>query len=344
MSLTRFKSRYLDTILDILWKQWASIGVAGQYGTGRGRLIVDPEALLLFSGTMARYDQRLFDEMLDWLVVNNRFINIQRLKTLLKNEGFQSGRVISAVAGFLANEKSGLKWKSLAGENHGQDSLDSMFFMNSGQDLPVPGEIDPIFSRYGLRRNPIVLRGMSEPFPGRGIPSLLLQIRSILGIGARSEILLYMLLNNETTISRISEQTYYAWRSVQDVLFEWGHTPMIDFPAYRRGRTYRLHRDSWSDLLGIADAHALRWVCWPALYRSLEIIWKVLNDESVLDSGRLEQAAELKHVHDFELKNRLFQAGLSSGSGRLEDIGGKAFIDVWIQSIDHILQGILADI
>ena len=45
--------------------------------------IIDPEALLLFTCTLGRHEPRLFDEVLDWLQENGRFINILRLKRIL---------------------------------------------------------------------------------------------------------------------------------------------------------------------------------------------------------------------------------------------------------------------
>jgi hypothetical protein len=68
MLLTDFTDRFLEALLDLIWAQWSSVGAAGLSGLeGRG-LMVDPEVLLLFSATMARHDQRLSDEMPDWLI------------------------------------------------------------------------------------------------------------------------------------------------------------------------------------------------------------------------------------------------------------------------------------
>ena len=42
-----------------------------------------PGAMLLFTLEMGRYEPRLFDEVLDWLVINGRWIDLQRLRGIL---------------------------------------------------------------------------------------------------------------------------------------------------------------------------------------------------------------------------------------------------------------------
>lgn len=92
-SLKQFRDSYLETLLRFLWREWTVLGVAGQDKAALGH-VVDPETLLLFTCCLGRYDQRLFDEVLDWLVRNGRFINIQRLKNILRQETFQGGDVL----------------------------------------------------------------------------------------------------------------------------------------------------------------------------------------------------------------------------------------------------------
>ncbi len=109
-----FRAYILDRLLDLLWRQWTALGVPGQT-TIEERRVVDPESLLLFSLTVGRYDARLFDEILDWLVVNGAFLNVQRLRNLLKRFDFQSQAQLSAISELLMKKSNDpLKWKRLA--------------------------------------------------------------------------------------------------------------------------------------------------------------------------------------------------------------------------------------
>ena len=77
-SLKIFRDEYLELLLDFLWQEWSALGVAGQK-KDPCRHVIDPEALLLFTCSLGRYDQRLFDEVMDWLTTNGRFINVHAL-------------------------------------------------------------------------------------------------------------------------------------------------------------------------------------------------------------------------------------------------------------------------
>ncbi|HEY5473384.1 MAG TPA: hypothetical protein VIK32_09360, partial [Candidatus Limnocylindrales bacterium] len=69
-----------DVTLELAWRQWTAIGVAGAR-SGR-QTIVDPEALLLATLSVGRLDARLFDEVLDWVAVNAQLLDMARLRRL----------------------------------------------------------------------------------------------------------------------------------------------------------------------------------------------------------------------------------------------------------------------
>ncbi len=71
-------------MVDLLWHQWSSMGVAGYARPDENR-IIDPEALILATTRFGRYDSRLMDESIDWLVKFGNRISLQRLQGLNKN-------------------------------------------------------------------------------------------------------------------------------------------------------------------------------------------------------------------------------------------------------------------
>ena len=84
MSVIEFKHNFFDSLNAFLWRQWIQLGISGQISTDAQRYVIDPEALLLFSSNFCRYDQRLYDLIIDWLNINGNFMNIQRLKAMQK--------------------------------------------------------------------------------------------------------------------------------------------------------------------------------------------------------------------------------------------------------------------
>lgn len=166
ISLAGFRALVLDRLLGLLWRQWCALGVPGHGPVEEGR-VIDPEPLLLLSLTVARYDARLFDEILDWLVVNGAFLNVHRLKALEKRFDFQCKAQVSAVSKLLGNETNNpLKWRRLSAA-YSLEKPEPLFFMKNGKPLPMPDEHAPEFSAHGLMRGPITLRGHAQPSPRR---------------------------------------------------------------------------------------------------------------------------------------------------------------------------------
>ena len=57
-SLKTFREEFLNLLLNFLWRQWSSLGVAGQAG-GDDAWTIDPEALLLFTFEVGRSEPRI---------------------------------------------------------------------------------------------------------------------------------------------------------------------------------------------------------------------------------------------------------------------------------------------
>ena len=70
------RSQLNQRMVDLLWHQWSSIGVAG-YARPDDPRIIDPEALILATTRYGRYDSRLMDESMDWLMKFGNRISVQ---------------------------------------------------------------------------------------------------------------------------------------------------------------------------------------------------------------------------------------------------------------------------
>ena len=62
MPLSELRDRVRRGFLEFAWRQWAQAGVSANI-SGFDRWAIDPEALILFTITVARRDPRLFDEV-----------------------------------------------------------------------------------------------------------------------------------------------------------------------------------------------------------------------------------------------------------------------------------------
>ncbi len=332
--LTEFKDQYRELLLNFLWRQWSGLGVAGHART-EDHWIVDPEALLLFTCTMGRYDPRLFDEVIDWLKVNGTFINILRLKRILRTEKFSGGRVLASIAGLLSKGTEVLKWKSLAENPKYAGTPEPLFFGRDGKDLPILGAPDPHFISYGFNRGPLRTRGYSQPFIPIDATNLLLQLRALLGINVRCEIVAYLLTHEAAHPSQIARDAYYYVRAVQNVLVEMNRSGVVQLRSAGREKHYWLKTERWAALLN-REEQLPRWITWPPLFSALERIWLKLSDPKVVALDSLLQSSEVRQLM-VEVRPQIERAGFDKALSDDSQYLGEEYLPVFLSDITRLL-------
>lgn len=334
-SLIKFKGEYLTGVLDFLWRQWSALGVAGRVRASDD-WVVDLEALLLLTCSMGRYDARLFDEMLDWLQVNGWMVNVMRLKRILRTEQFAGGPVLAAIAGLLAKGAETPKWKQLAALYPRPAVSEPMFFSEDGQPIPVVGEPETSFGRYGWQRGPLRLRGYAQAFRPTEAASLILQLRALLGISVRCEIVVYLLTHEAAHPAQIAREAYYFERAVQGTLVDMSRSGVIQVRAANREKRYWLKADEWLRLLHRADQPVPRWVTWPPFFSALEQIWLGLNDSNLLDLEPLLQASEVRQLMA-KVRPALERAGFDRRLSDDRQHLGESYLPVFIADVKKLL-------
>jgi hypothetical protein len=334
-SLTEFKAAVLDRLLDFLWQQWAALGVAG-YSTSEGHRVIDPESLLLLSLTVCRYDARLFDEILDWLMVNGPFLNIQRLKNIEKQLDFQCKAQLSAVAELLGKNSSyALKWKNLS-TAHSRNNPEPLFYFKDGKPLPVPNTTAPEFYAHGLLRGPIHLRGYSQHFPQQGAPTLLLRLRALLGVNSRCELLCLLGSVDEIHPSDVARQTGYYPRTTQNALAEMAGSGVVRVRTTNREKRYCLQPGVLDKLL-LFDGKPTKWCNWAPLFRALEILCLGITDLKLQHLDPLLLASELRRLAH-NMSPLLGDAGWGQRLSDDKPIHGEKYTEVFFQDIKDILK------
>ena len=294
--LIKSKDQFQEQIFDFLWRQWSVLGVAGTVKPKDNR-IIDPEALLLFSLSVCRYEPRLFDEIIDWLFQNGNFINVQRLQQIQRKYEFNSGPQVSAFAELLAKKSSyRLKWSGLS-KKYYQKEKEPLFFDSKGNALPYPAEEDANseFLSHGLQRGQINLRGYSQAFDLQSPACLLLRLRALLGINARAEILCLLASVKEIHPSEAARQTGYYQKTIQTTLTEMALSGVILTRSSKKEKFYRLKPGVLDGLLK-SNGESAQWFNWPPLLRAVEILWKRLRELSGQEIDSLLLSSELKKL------------------------------------------------
>ena len=339
-SLTDYRAEFQDRLLELLWRQWTALGVAGQ-GESWTRTPLDPEALLLISCTVARLDPRLFDTMLDWLRVNGRYVNIHRLQRMLTALPFAGAAVFAAVAGAISTANQAAKWersstRPLARKPH---SVEPLFFMADGQPLPVVRKPDPQFLALGFLRDQYQPRHVATLFRPEITATLLLRLRAFFGVNARCEILAYLLLNRRGSPRAVAQACGYYPATVTKALAEMGDSGYVASHVEGRHRHYTLIQEAWRPLL-MGEESTPCWISWPTVFCALEHVWIFLRAPARAGQSQLAQASALRRVLQHDTIAGLARSGLPVAFGGWQQHAGESLLPFFVEQLREVLDGV----
>ena len=273
--LKTFRADLSQLVLDAIWAAWSQVGVMGHGKEGAAR-IVDPEPLLLLTWECARQDSRVFDEVLDWLVRNGRWVNVVRLTTLLKEDQTCPPSLVGAVAAFMTQHEKGPKWRTLA-ERCQPESDQPMepLFQRKGKPLvPMNNERDEVFARYGWARSTVFLRGQSQPMPAWTPTSLMLKCRAFFGVNIRADVFAWLVAHGHGTASGLARELGYSQRRVQDTLMEMQLAELFQTRYDGNRKEYSLDANKGWQLMFEATLERAAWFNWRAFGRAVSVVWK----------------------------------------------------------------------
>ncbi len=278
--------------MEFAWRQWSQLGVLA--GTDRrDRWAIDPEALLLFTLELGRDDPRLFDEVLDWLVFNERLVSVQRLRNLAGDDADRP--LVDAALAWVARRRprARLTVPTTAGDKR-PDVAEPLF-----RNTRAPTrELDEAFLTHGF------LKSMAEPSGNARTPDPLLpvnfafRLRHLLGVGARAEVARVLLGSDapRVTVQVVAESAGYSKRNVQEALASLRAAGVLDLVVLGNEQRFSAPRKRWACLLGLGAEELPKHHDWPALLYSLTRILRWLADarnEELSDYMRASEARRL---------------------------------------------------
>lgn len=334
-SLKEFKEYYKTKINELLWNQWASLGFSG-YGESPAGRPLDPEALLLFTAKMGRYDARLFDEVLDWVNLNSYVINVQRIKSITRKKKFGGEGPLRASADYL-NSKHGIrKLKGISKQKKESDEKEALFYLNGEKGIKHFGKAEPVFDSHGYKRGKIELSGNSRNIPLSSEAGLLCKIRYLFGVNARCEIILYLLTHEFGHPSAIAGETYYSQKAVQDTLVEMSKSGIVYIRQDKRVKYYSIEQNRWKEFLEIKEKN-IEWTNWVLLFCALEKIWDRINSLKLAQQDRKVQSSELRALMA-SVKNDIERSNLSVHISDSRRYAPEEYPSVFIGDIEKILK------
>lgn len=271
ISVEDFHSHLLECVLDLLWRQWSTLGT---YTTtsSYADAVIDPEALVCATTWFARYSPRLFDEAMDWLGVNDSLISIDRLKSIA---GLFSGDTRAALGATLdylweAKGKTKFRGKSTRWEKERPKRKETLFRSWPEKGEPSGRNNDEVFLRWSFERGPVELRGMSSSPNLENAANLRFVLRDLFGLGVRAEVATYLTVvgrGNSSQIARAVTQNQRAAYAVLDDFARGGF-------AYKRGAgreiVYTVDTERWSRFVELKGE--VKFIQWADVFSALQEI------------------------------------------------------------------------
>jgi hypothetical protein len=310
MRISELRSEVSAQLLEFAWDQWAQMGV---FATARrtDRWAADPEALLLFTFEIARADPRLFDEVLDWLVVNERLVSVQRLRNLCRDDADRS--LVNASLAWTAQWRRRARLASRTGGDQPHPDGDQPLFRDSRLRVARP---DEAFRSHGWLKPRTEPSGKSRP-PNLLTPTnFAFRLRQILGVGARAEVSRVLLTTDaaRATAQVIAESAGYAKRNVQEALTALHSAGVIDAVTVGNEQRVSIPRDRWAVLLGLSVRDLPTHQAWPQLLHALRALVRWLEDDRHDTLSEYMLASEARTIAD-EITPELHYAGVRLGEG-----------------------------
>lgn len=305
MKAASLRDEIVADCIALAWDQWSQIGLSGAPPARREERAADPEALLLFTLEIGRNDPRLFDEVLDWLSVNEQLVSVQRLRNLC-TDGAEVALVDAALAWSTRNRRP-----QQGAVTDAPTQLEPLFRV-----APSPGEdLDEAFARYGFARTPLNASGKSQAPRLLDPISFAFRLRRLLGVGVRAEVVRALLTIRAQRVSgrMITASAAFAQRNVREGLTHLLEAGVLDVVEISDDRQYAIHHAAWAALLGLPAAPDLPlYFDWIATYRALVAIVRWLQQPTINDLSDYLLASRARTLVE-ELSSDLQRAGVAVG-------------------------------
>jgi len=266
MEISTLSRRLSDRLVAFAWDQWAQMGLLAT-AHRRSPWAQDPEALIVFTLEVARAEPRLFDELTDWMLVNESLLSVRRLRAMCIDG---TDRALTAAAlGWLARRRPRARLS-----NHGATAapatLQQSLFRSEG---PVR-ETDEDFAAAGFLRPPLSPSHKSSPPDPTAPINLAFRLRQILGVGIRAEAVRILLTTEAPWVNAqtLARSTSYAKRNVHDTLASLSAAGVVSAFTVGGEQRYTADRPAWAALLGCSPDELPIHRDWPQLLAALRRI------------------------------------------------------------------------
>jgi hypothetical protein len=269
MSISTIRDEAQEALVDFLWGEWGQMGVSASTER-RDSWATDPEALLLLTFEVGRGEPRLFEEVLDWMLVNERLLSVQRLRNLAVDDVDRA--LVESVVGWLGENRPRSRLSPKPGKAEDDDL--QPFFRKGRLKVSDP---DPAFLAQGFVKPRSKPSGKSQE-PDLTLPiNLAFRLRLLLGVSVRAEVARVLLADDRPWMNAqaLARSTAYAKRNVQEAATSLVSAGFVLSHSIGNENLFEAS-PRWPDFLSIDELPELK--DWPRISRTLRRLLRWLVD------------------------------------------------------------------
>ncbi len=340
MSVKKFREYLLDSMLNILWKQWAALGIYSNVEQ-ENKYLIDPESLLCATCSFGRFDQRLFDEVIIWLSENGNILNIDRLKNVLVFFDGLEINILGAIAEYLAQKEKKKKWDRVVlfcERKKKEGETQALFMTKNLIPIPVVGKSDEIFLRWGLRRNEVNSRHIFREIDFENPCNFLFKMRSFFGVNARADICTFLLFSEGDNSLQISNKIHFNQRNVYHVLNELCRSGLIEKKYFGKRGLYTLDHYNWSDFFKIDKSFS--YIIWAKVFSAFYYLFAQIFQQPERFEDSYLASSEFREISE-KFIPEIKSSGLKVLSKHLNRTTGELFTPQFIDYVEKILHQLI---
>lgn len=332
MSVASLSAEVERACRDFAWEQWAQIGVSGRKRGEPARWALDPEALILFTLEAARTDPRLFDEMLDWLVLNEQLVSVQRLRNLCLDD--EDRLLADAALAWVAQWRPRARLTAGRLAKNKKPKPRQLFYKLAG-----PGsDVDPVFAEYGYLRPPARPSRKSQRPDLHTPAALAFRLRRLLGLGVRAELIGAMVTIDAARLSSgvLNASAGFARQNVREGLLQLTEAGVVVSTSIGAEQFFSVRRADWAQLLDLDEAELPSHREWIQILGPLRLLLRWLRDPDTEGLSEYMRASEARQLYE-RLAPHLRFAGIPTGNGTAK---GTAYWDEFVENVRAVAAAI----
>jgi hypothetical protein len=342
-SWTKFRDRFIEASLDLMWGQWRALGL--ETAQDHQPTSVDLEGLLIGTWTIGRVDPRLFDAALSWCCKEGEVVHQKRLKTLIERIDDEELSAVATAWGRVVEAHGGSNGWYTSDQSLPEEGRSLFLDKQLGEQLESPrdqSDVDRQFSAVGWRRGKFTPRDDIGRPKLRRPENLQLFCRRFFGMGRRAAVMIPLLYGFELTTGELEQWTMYSRRSVQGVLQDLKQAEVLDWDP-GRGRTTRASlteqfRRGFQRMLGDDDTPQgwqgrIEAKDWADFYAGLAVLWRAVLtiEQRGYDEFKGQSVLQDALQNAYEIQSRM-----PGFSVRRPSRSAAAFEDMIRNAIDYL--------